>query len=140
MASSSIVLSEEQFQCSVCLDMFTEPVSIPCGHNYCKACIRGYWDSTDLCQCPLCKKTFDKRPDLFVNTFISEMAAQLKELAPVEVTPITPGKTQTTTFAKPGEVPCDVCTRGEHIYSFTGCTFTERLYPFFSTGTNTSVG
>ncbi|XP_064803785.1 E3 ubiquitin-protein ligase TRIM39-like [Oncorhynchus masou masou] len=114
MASSSIVLSEEQFQCSICLDVFTEPVSIPCGHNYCKACIRGYWDSTDLCQCPMCKKTFDKRPDLFVNTFISEMAAQLKKLAPVEVTPITPGKPQTTTLAKPGEVPCDVCPEGEH--------------------------
>ncbi|XP_023999241.1 E3 ubiquitin-protein ligase TRIM39 [Salvelinus sp. IW2-2015] len=114
MASSSIVLSEEQFHCSICLDVFTEPVSIPCGHNYCKACIRGYWDSTDLCQCPMCKKTFDKRPDLFVNTFISEMAAQLKKLAPVMVTPTTPGKTQTTTLAKPGEVPCDVCTGGEH--------------------------
>ncbi|XP_055781174.1 E3 ubiquitin-protein ligase TRIM39-like [Salvelinus fontinalis] len=114
MASSSIVLSEEQFQCSICLDVFTEPVSIPCGHNYCKACIRGYWDSTDLCQCPMCKKTFDKRPDLFVNTFISEMAAQLKKLAPVLITPTTPGKAQTTTLAKPGEVPCDVCTGGEH--------------------------
>uniref|UniRef100_A0A8K9X7S7 B30.2/SPRY domain-containing protein n=1 Tax=Oncorhynchus mykiss TaxID=8022 RepID=A0A8K9X7S7_ONCMY len=35
----SNVLSEEQFLCSVCLDVFTEPVSIPCGHNFCKACI-----------------------------------------------------------------------------------------------------
>ncbi|XP_071004073.1 tripartite motif-containing protein 5-like [Oncorhynchus clarkii lewisi] len=41
---------EEQFQCSICLDVFTEPVSIPCGHNYCKACIRGYWDIIDLIQ------------------------------------------------------------------------------------------
>lgn len=45
----------QQFQCSICL--FTEPVSIPCGHNYCKAFVKGYWDSTDLCQCPMCKKT-----------------------------------------------------------------------------------
>ncbi|XP_041708565.2 E3 ubiquitin-protein ligase TRIM11-like [Coregonus clupeaformis] len=110
MASSSIVLSEEQFQCSICLDVFTEPVSIPCGHNYCKACIRGYWDSTELCQCPMCKEKFDRRPELRVNTFISEMAAQLKKLAPVEATPITPGQFQTTTLTKSGEVPCDVCT------------------------------
>ncbi|XP_055760252.1 E3 ubiquitin-protein ligase TRIM39-like [Salvelinus fontinalis] len=110
MASSSIVLSEEQFQCSICLDVFTEPVSIPCGHNYCKACIIGYWDSSDLCQCPMCKKTFDKRPDLFVNTFISEMAAQLKKLAPVEATSITPGQAQTTSLSKTVEVSCDVCT------------------------------
>uniref|UniRef100_A0A674BP00 B30.2/SPRY domain-containing protein n=1 Tax=Salmo trutta TaxID=8032 RepID=A0A674BP00_SALTR len=36
MSTSSNVLSEEQFLCSICLDVFTEPVSIPCGHNFCK--------------------------------------------------------------------------------------------------------
>ena len=40
MASPSGLLSEEQFQCSVCLDVFTEPVSIPCGHSFCLACIK----------------------------------------------------------------------------------------------------
>uniref|UniRef100_A0AAZ3S0K2 Uncharacterized protein n=1 Tax=Oncorhynchus tshawytscha TaxID=74940 RepID=A0AAZ3S0K2_ONCTS len=39
MASSSRLLSEEQFQCSICLDVFTEPVSTPCGHNFCKSCL-----------------------------------------------------------------------------------------------------
>ncbi|CDQ99752.1 unnamed protein product, partial [Oncorhynchus mykiss] len=79
MATSCSLLSEEQFLCSICLDVFTEPVSIPCGHNFCKACITKYWDRDDLCQCPMCKNTFDKRPDLFVNTFISEMAAQFRQ-------------------------------------------------------------
>uniref|UniRef100_A0A8C7VQS8 Uncharacterized protein n=1 Tax=Oncorhynchus mykiss TaxID=8022 RepID=A0A8C7VQS8_ONCMY len=53
---------DTQFLCSVCLDVFTEPVSIPCGHNFCKACISEYWNSTALCQCPLCKDTFNRRP------------------------------------------------------------------------------
>ncbi|XP_010883236.2 E3 ubiquitin-protein ligase TRIM47-like [Esox lucius] len=110
MASSSLVLSEEQFQCSVCLNMFTEPVSIPCGHNYCKACIRKYWETTDLCLCPMCKEIFHKKPALRVNTFISEMVAQFKALAPVEYTPISPGQAQTTNLR---EVPCDVCPKGE---------------------------
>uniref|UniRef100_A0A674E5B3 E3 ubiquitin-protein ligase TRIM39-like n=1 Tax=Salmo trutta TaxID=8032 RepID=A0A674E5B3_SALTR len=47
------LLSEDQFQCSICRDVFTEPVSTPCGHNFCKACISGYWDTTSLCQCPM---------------------------------------------------------------------------------------
>uniref|UniRef100_A0A674F284 Uncharacterized protein n=1 Tax=Salmo trutta TaxID=8032 RepID=A0A674F284_SALTR len=51
------------FLCSICLDVFTEPVSIPCGHNFCKACISGYWDTSDLCQCPMCKEKFYRRPD-----------------------------------------------------------------------------
>uniref|UniRef100_A0A674E3Z3 B30.2/SPRY domain-containing protein n=1 Tax=Salmo trutta TaxID=8032 RepID=A0A674E3Z3_SALTR len=34
MATFSSLLSEEQFLCSICVDVFTEPVSIPCGHNF----------------------------------------------------------------------------------------------------------
>uniref|UniRef100_A0A674F2F4 E3 ubiquitin-protein ligase TRIM39-like n=1 Tax=Salmo trutta TaxID=8032 RepID=A0A674F2F4_SALTR len=69
----------KQFLCSICLDVFTEPVSIPCGHNFCKACISGYWDTSDLCQCPMCKEKFYRRPELRINTFISEMAAQFRK-------------------------------------------------------------
>ncbi|KAL0964929.1 hypothetical protein UPYG_G00274570 [Umbra pygmaea] len=104
MASSSSVLSEEQFLCSICLDVFTEPVSIPCGHNFCKACIITYWDSNDLCQCPMCKKTFDKRPDLFINTLISEMADHFRKSVK---------KSNSNEELHPnlsGEVFCDICT------------------------------
>ncbi|KAK6316126.1 hypothetical protein J4Q44_G00136500 [Coregonus suidteri] len=105
MASSSSFLSEEQFLCSVCLDVFTEPVAIPCGHNFCKICIRKYWDSNDLCQCPMCKKVFDRRPDLFVNNFISEMAAQFRKSVQVNATS-SPDQRPTETR----EVVCDACT------------------------------
>uniref|UniRef100_A0A7N6A4B1 B30.2/SPRY domain-containing protein n=1 Tax=Anabas testudineus TaxID=64144 RepID=A0A7N6A4B1_ANATE len=36
MAAASCLLTEDQFLCSICLDVFTDPVSIPCGHNFCK--------------------------------------------------------------------------------------------------------
>uniref|UniRef100_A0A674E3N5 B30.2/SPRY domain-containing protein n=1 Tax=Salmo trutta TaxID=8032 RepID=A0A674E3N5_SALTR len=36
LTQSQCLLSEEQFLCSICVDVFTEPVSIPCGHNFCK--------------------------------------------------------------------------------------------------------
>ncbi|XP_062338540.1 zinc-binding protein A33-like [Osmerus eperlanus] len=104
MASCSSLLSEDQFQCSICLGVFTDTVTIPCGHNFCKACIIKYWDNSDLCQCPMCKMTFDKRPDLYVNTFISEMAAQFRKSEPLKAT-ISPDLCPT----KP-EVSCDICT------------------------------
>ncbi|XP_078135125.1 E3 ubiquitin-protein ligase TRIM21-like [Sander vitreus] len=76
MASSNSLLSEEQFLCPICLDVFTRPVSTPCGHNFCMSCITSYWDDIPVSQCPICKETFERRPDLKVNTFISELASQ----------------------------------------------------------------
>lgn len=73
-------LSEEQVHCSICLDVFTNPVSIPCGHNFCQSCIIGYWKTTLLYQCPMCKKTFYKQPDISVNTVLREIAEQFKEI------------------------------------------------------------
>ncbi|XP_072543283.1 E3 ubiquitin-protein ligase TRIM39-like isoform X3 [Salminus brasiliensis] len=78
MASSSSLLSEDQLLCSICLDLFTDPVSTPCGHNFCMVCLRKCWDGSSHCQCPVCKRKFSRRPELSVNTFISGLAAQFK--------------------------------------------------------------
>ncbi|KAL0964933.1 hypothetical protein UPYG_G00274620 [Umbra pygmaea] len=115
MASSSSDLSEEQFLCSICLDVFTEPVSIPCGHNFCKACIRTYWDSNDLCQCPMCKKIFDKRTDLSINTLISELADHFRKSTQVEDTS-SPDECPSILI----EVFCDICT-GTKLKALKSC-------------------
>ncbi|CDQ82312.1 unnamed protein product [Oncorhynchus mykiss] len=99
MASSSSLLSEEQFLCSICLDVFTEPVSTSCGHNFCMACITKYWDSSDLCQCPLCQEKFSRQPKLRVNTTFREIIENYKLLRDT-------GKDESP--AKPGKVHCDV--------------------------------
>ncbi|XP_078138049.1 E3 ubiquitin-protein ligase TRIM21-like [Centroberyx gerrardi] len=105
MSAASSLLSEEQFLCSICLDVFTDPVSIPCGHSFCKTCITQHWDISVQCQCPMCKEVFDRRPLLRVNTFISEMAAQFRKSAQMKASSCPDQR-----CAKPGEVPCDVCT------------------------------
>ncbi|KAM8740197.1 E3 ubiquitin-protein ligase TRIM21-like [Acanthopagrus schlegelii] len=99
MAAASSLLSEDHFLCSICLDVFTEPVTVPCGHNFCKSCITEHWDISVRCECPMCKKQFCSRPELHVNTVVSEMAAGVKELSGGSERP----------GAQPGDVPCDVC-------------------------------
>uniref|UniRef100_A0A8C6TKB5 Uncharacterized protein n=1 Tax=Neogobius melanostomus TaxID=47308 RepID=A0A8C6TKB5_9GOBI len=60
-----------QFRCSICLEVFSEPVSTPCGHNFCKQCIILHWDTNALCFCPLCNEVFTIRPELRTNTPLS---------------------------------------------------------------------
>uniref|UniRef100_A0A8C6SLJ9 RING-type domain-containing protein n=1 Tax=Neogobius melanostomus TaxID=47308 RepID=A0A8C6SLJ9_9GOBI len=43
---SAVLFTEEQLLCSICLEVFMEPVSTPCGHNFCKSCISTHWHST----------------------------------------------------------------------------------------------
>ncbi|XP_039663375.1 zinc-binding protein A33-like [Perca fluviatilis] len=92
MSAASSLLTEDQFLCSICLNVFTDPVTIPCGHNFCKACITDHWDIDVPCQCPTCRKDFNTKPELQVNTLISEMAAKFRR----------------STQLIPEEVPCDV--------------------------------
>ncbi|XP_051998651.1 E3 ubiquitin-protein ligase TRIM39-like [Xyrauchen texanus] len=61
-------------QCSICLDVLTDPVTTPCGHNYCKTCLTKCWDKNRDCRCPLCKENFPKRPNLKINTALRELA------------------------------------------------------------------
>ncbi|TKS93025.1 E3 ubiquitin-protein ligase TRIM39 [Collichthys lucidus] len=73
-------LSDEQFLCSICLDVFTNPSSTPCGHSFCMGCISRYWDGSKVCQCPLCNKTFQKRPDLQINRTLREITEQFRSM------------------------------------------------------------
>ncbi|XP_042339372.1 E3 ubiquitin/ISG15 ligase TRIM25-like, partial [Plectropomus leopardus] len=116
MAAASCLLTEDQFLCSICLDVFTDPVAIPCGHNFCKTCITDHWDINDPCQCPNCKKVFNTKPELQVNTLISEMAAQFRQSAKQK----TSSSSSEQQESKPGEVPCDVCT-GAKLKALKSC-------------------
>ncbi|XP_060908916.1 E3 ubiquitin-protein ligase TRIM39-like [Labrus mixtus] len=90
MALPASFLSEDQFTCSICLDVFNNPVSTPCGHSFCQACISSYWDGgrrggggggSKIYQCPLCKESFRKRPELQINRTLKEITEQFKWLA-----------------------------------------------------------
>lgn len=80
MPFSRSFLSEEQLLCSICLDVFDNPVSTPCGHSFCMTCIRHYWDTAKLCQCPLCKQSFKRKPDLHINRTLREITEQFKQI------------------------------------------------------------
>ncbi|XP_029382063.1 E3 ubiquitin-protein ligase TRIM39-like [Echeneis naucrates] len=102
MSSHSILASlpKDHLQCSLCLNIFSDPVTTPCGHNFCKMCLSTQWDNSELCQCPACNKRFYSRPEISTNTVIEEISFQIKKR-----------KVETPeTVDVPGQVKCDVCT------------------------------
>ena len=98
--SSSVVRSvEASFSCPICLEVFSSHVSAPCGHNFCRTSITKFWDEQVRYKCPVCNERFHTRPALRVDTFISGMAEEF-----------TASVQQKEPCAKPGGVPCKVCT------------------------------
>ncbi|XP_076010678.1 E3 ubiquitin/ISG15 ligase TRIM25-like [Genypterus blacodes] len=85
MERQRIQLDPKTFCCSICLDLLKHPVTIPCGHSYCRVCIQTLWDVKEQNQtfsCPQCRRSFTARPVLLQNTII---AAVVEELQKTEV-------------------------------------------------------
>ncbi|XP_061589517.1 E3 ubiquitin-protein ligase TRIM21-like [Cololabis saira] len=116
MSAGSNLRSADQFLCSICLDVFTDPVSTPCGHNFCKTCITHFWDDNVLYKCPICQEMFHTRPQLKVNTFIREMVSEFRREAQQK----SSSSSSEQQAAEPGEVPCDVCT-GTRLKALKSC-------------------
>nr|XP_061794048.1 zinc-binding protein A33-like [Nerophis lumbriciformis] len=48
---------ENHLQCPTCLDVFKDPVMLPCSHNFCRACLK-QWKDTGKRSCLLCRADF----------------------------------------------------------------------------------
>lgn len=78
---TGIYVNQEQFSCPICMDLLREPVTIPCGHNYCMDCIKSFWEQKNqrkVCSCPECRQTFSPRPTLNKNTLFAEVVERMR--------------------------------------------------------------
>lgn len=89
----SLDLMSEPPKCCICLDEFTSPASLPCGHCFCLGCIGEYWRIHGGYQCPLCKAYFPTRPQLKTEQTLHAAASTEEATVPL----------------KAGEVACDLC-------------------------------
>ncbi|XP_068111064.1 E3 ubiquitin-protein ligase TRIM39-like [Hyperolius riggenbachi] len=66
---ASAVLSMES-KCPLCLEIHEDPVSLRCGHNFCRVCIDRVLDSQEGSagySCPECREKYKERPGLLRN-------------------------------------------------------------------------
>ncbi|XP_067913993.1 E3 ubiquitin/ISG15 ligase TRIM25-like isoform X2 [Heterodontus francisci] len=101
-------ISREKLICAICLEVFNNPATIPCGHNFCLECIGRFWDqqfNVGAYSCPQCRESFIPRPTLHRNTIVCDIVEDF----------LKPGTKidNTRPLAGPGDVSCDFCTSGQ---------------------------
>ncbi|XP_062904117.1 zinc-binding protein A33-like [Mobula hypostoma] len=80
MASKRQVESfTEEVICPICLDFFTEPVTLECGHNYCRSCITQCWERQQRNSCPECREKIADRT-LKVNRALANLSEKARKL------------------------------------------------------------
>ncbi|OCT69509.1 E3 ubiquitin/ISG15 ligase TRIM25-like [Xenopus laevis] len=68
----------EELTCPLCREIYTDPVTLLCGHSYCRVCIRKTWDWQEGIEekpsCPECREQFSRRPPLRRNLRLNNLA------------------------------------------------------------------
>ncbi|XP_069619145.1 E3 ubiquitin/ISG15 ligase TRIM25-like [Ranitomeya imitator] len=61
---------EKELECSICMDIYDDPVTLRCGHNFCLDCIDqnlNVQEESGVYSCPECREEFEERPTLMRN-------------------------------------------------------------------------
>ncbi|XP_078061325.1 zinc-binding protein A33-like isoform X1 [Mustelus asterias] len=68
----------EEAICPICLDFFTDPVSLDCGHNFCRSCITQCWGK-EINSCPECREEFPQE-NLRASWALANLAEKARKL------------------------------------------------------------
>ncbi len=52
---------DKNLECSMCIEPFTDPVTLACGHTFCRACAESCFEAASKC-CPLCRHPVTTNP------------------------------------------------------------------------------
>lgn len=80
--ASTVNLHEKHFLCSLCRNIFCNPVTTPCGHSFCVSCLSQFWSRHQSRYCPECRRLFPDRPNLSVNHILANVAETYKKNRP----------------------------------------------------------
>eukprot|EP01041_Mallomonas_annulata_P008481 gene8481-17480_t len=61
------------FHCSICLTLFNKPVSVACGHTFCKPCLKDCLNSKQICpmcRAPCARLAYQNAENLAISQFL----------------------------------------------------------------------
>ncbi|KAE8588931.1 hypothetical protein XENTR_v10022819 [Xenopus tropicalis] len=80
----------DKLTCSACRRIYTDPVTLPCGHSFCQFCIRRTWNWQEGIEedpsCPECSERYRRCVKLMRNHILSNIVQRSErqtELPPV---------------------------------------------------------
>uniref|UniRef100_A0A8C5MZK0 E3 ubiquitin/ISG15 ligase TRIM25-like n=1 Tax=Leptobrachium leishanense TaxID=445787 RepID=A0A8C5MZK0_9ANUR len=82
MASADL---RDELTCSICLNIYTDPVTLPCGHSFCRTCIGDVLDTQEgsgAYKCPECRAESQERPALEKNRKLRNIADSFRSTLP----------------------------------------------------------
>ncbi|XP_028340158.1 E3 ubiquitin-protein ligase TRIM65 isoform X3 [Physeter macrocephalus] len=68
---------EDRLTCAICLELYQDPVTLLCGHNFCRACIQDCWSRREK-ECPECREPFPDSAELRRNVALSGVLEELR--------------------------------------------------------------
>ncbi|XP_078426808.1 E3 ubiquitin/ISG15 ligase TRIM25-like [Cetorhinus maximus] len=109
MAAADLSSLEQQLSCSICLEVFSHPVQLPCGHTFCLGCIQRNWDRSPLAACPHCRAAFAPRPCLRKNIVLCGIVDEFNRMG--QAARLSPGGGDSGPGSGPSgsRIPCDSC-------------------------------
>ncbi|XP_057687951.1 E3 ubiquitin-protein ligase TRIM35-like isoform X2 [Corythoichthys intestinalis] len=67
---------EDHLQCPICLDVFKDPVMLPCSHNFCRSCLQQWKDKGER-SCSFCRAEFISSMDPPSNLALKNLCENL---------------------------------------------------------------
>lgn len=53
---------EDHVTCSICMDLYNDPLALPCLHSFCRRCIQGMFSAALVFNCPECRASVKLGP------------------------------------------------------------------------------
>ncbi|XP_033717996.1 tripartite motif-containing protein 64-like [Tursiops truncatus] len=79
MDSDTLQAFQNELTCSICMNYFIDPVTIDCGHSFCRPCLYLCWEEDQTPKsCPECRGLSEK-PDFQTNIVLKRLASLARQ-------------------------------------------------------------